>query len=72
MYEDNYGSPMLTVQLIADLMGTNYGDQVYRKVVHHSDMQEMKHSASIGLNHLRKGTVLAVVKQNLCTDLLYV
>ncbi len=56
MYEDIYEQPMLAVQLFAHFLHLEASDEVYEKVVRHSQLQEMKCNASIGLNHLRTGS----------------
>jgi hypothetical protein len=58
MYEDIYEQPMLAVQLFAEFLGLRASDAVYEAVVRHSQLEEMRAAASIGMQHLRRGTVL--------------
>jgi len=57
MYEDIYEQPMLAVQLFAALLELRSTDDVYESVVRHSALQEMQATASIGMNHLRRGGI---------------
>lgn len=57
MYEDIYEHPTIAVQLFADLLGIKCGDEVFMKVVKHSQLEEMRDRCSIGMNHLRCGGI---------------
>lgn len=57
MYEDIYENPAIAVQLFADLLDLKRSDEVYMKVVKHSQLEEMRSTASIGMNHLRCGGI---------------
>jgi hypothetical protein len=62
MYEDIYEQPMLAVQLFAEFLGLRASDGVYEEVVRHSQLEEMRETACIGMQHLRKGTLANVHK----------
>ncbi len=55
MYEEIYENPMIAIQLFASHLGMQRSDAVYAQVVQHSQIDEMRSKASIGMNHLRKG-----------------
>lgn len=57
MYEDIYENPAIAVQLFADLLELKRSDEVFMKVVEHSQLEEMRASSNIGLNHLRTGGI---------------
>eukprot|EP01035_Chromulina_nebulosa_P019753 gene19753-25685_t len=54
-YEDMYQDTAAAVKQIAEFLGFELTDEILDKVVKNSSLNEMRQSASIGLNHLRKG-----------------
>lgn len=54
-YEDLYKDTQKYVRLISDFLQISVTEEVLEKVIKNSSLNEMKVSASIGLNHLRKG-----------------
>eukprot|EP01038_Epipyxis_sp_PR26KG_P012375 gene12375-16599_t len=54
-YEEMYQNPAVAIQKIASFLNISLTPESLENVVKHSSINEMKTSASIGLNHLRKG-----------------